>query len=280
MMKNLLIGLLIFFNINSITQAQHLCLSYDIDIQKDKAQISVYIQADTTIGTPLASYSTMLNFSADKAIFDKIDYNQQLWDATFADQNPKIQYGKGKKNAYLQVAAVNMRPSSETLILKPVLLYDIQFSAIEAAKLKKGDFSLFFIDQATVESNYADYEGNSFAIRTCDYSSQEKLKEKEKDFIIAPNPACGEVSIYLNSPSTNKIQCIIYNLQAQPVQENVVTENTKQFTLDISNLKSGVYFLSLQDNGKSRTSKLIISECEINNKGKEKTSNSSQDSKL
>lgn len=251
------LSLIVLLHIN----AQQLCVNYKTEIVNNKAQLSVYIQSDTTLPAALASYSMLLFFNQDKAHFERIDYNPGLWEQTFAAPNPLIQRAKGKLNASMQIAAVDMKPSSETKILQPTLLYSIQFKGGKG-KLKKGDFSLLLLDQSLPEINYADYQGTSFAMSLCDFPDRKKTKETNNvPFTLAPNPTCGSVQITLEQLPQRVAFCIVYDLQGKLIQQRALAIEDHDFRLDVSALKTGVYFLTLQVDGSIWTDKLLIQDC-------------------
>ena len=71
-------------------------------------------------------------------------------------------------------------------------------------------------------------------------------------FVFAPNPADGNVVI----TSTTTITVLhIVNMLGQKVLS--ITPNSKEFTLDVSNLSSGAYFINAVSNGITTTKKLI-----------------------
>ncbi|MEM8524809.1 MAG: T9SS type A sorting domain-containing protein [Bacteroidota bacterium] len=244
--------------------AQHLCLSYEVKVNKNQAQVAVYMRSDTAGGSPLASYSTLLHFDGQKAEFNAIEYSTELWDATFADPNPVLHYGKGKsrKNAYLQIAAVDMQPSSQTQVNKTILLYTITFNTATGAKLKKDDFYLSFLHKPTSDLNYADYAGENFAISSCDYRSEKRQeKEEEEAFTLVPNPACGEVNVQLKEMSQLEIFYNIYDLNGKILQQGQFDEYTEIARLAVDQLSPGLYFLSLRIEEDVITQKLMIKDC-------------------
>ena len=70
--------------------------------------------------------------------------------------------------------------------------------------------------------------------------------------MFAPNPADGDVSIV----STIEITTLqIVNMLGQNVLS--ITPNSKEFTIDVSGLSSGAYFINAITNGVTTTKKLI-----------------------
>ena len=72
-----------------------------------------------------------------------------------------------------------------------------------------------------------------------------------------PNPTTGFITIETNNKKTDKYSLTIHNLEGQEVfRENV--EFTNVFKLDLTNLKNGIYFLSLQNDKENYFSKVAI----------------------
>ncbi|MEM9886641.1 MAG: T9SS type A sorting domain-containing protein [Bacteroidota bacterium] len=206
----------------------------------------------------------LLFFNRDKADFERIDYNSKLWDQTFAASNPPIQEAKGKHNASMQIAAVDMKPSSETKINEATLLYQIYFRGGKS-KLKKGDFSFLFLSQDLPEINYANYEGISFPVTICDFPDENRqAEESEVPFSIAPNPACGEVQIAFNEPLSETTICTIFDLQGNEIFQQLIDKSSRSSLLMINTLSQGLYFINIQSSSNQWTRKLVVSRCSKN----------------
>lgn len=82
------------------------------------------------------------------------------------------------------------------------------------------------------------------------------IKEnKTEDFTIYPNPASGSVSILLNATVTSS-EIVIVDVLGKIVQTKTI--NSNQSDLDISNLKSGIYFITINNEGMKTTKKLVV----------------------
>jgi hypothetical protein len=77
-----------------------------------------------------------------------------------------------------------------------------------------------------------------------------------------PNPASESASFYVSTLKGSKnVRVKIYNMLGAEVKDAVVPENKNAVKINISELKSGIYFYSLWINGKSSTSgKLMVSK--------------------
>jgi len=78
---------------------------------------------------------------------------------------------------------------------------------------------------------------------------------------LIPNPASDVVSVTMESASSRDIELILVDLTGKIVlEENVINTNDKKsINLDVSNIASGAYLLSLKSNNEIATRKLIIS---------------------
>ena len=78
------------------------------------------------------------------------------------------------------------------------------------------------------------------------------------DFSVSPNPAKDFVNFKFNQISSSQIIINVYSIQGKLVlKTNALIQNNKT-QLDVSSLKSGMYFLKLNSGEKELTKKLII----------------------
>ena len=81
---------------------------------------------------------------------------------------------------------------------------------------------------------------------------------------VSPNPAIDKITLNYNLSAASKISLVLYNLSGMTVKtvlknENQTTGNHNQ-TLDISCLKSGIYFVRLSADNFSKTEKIIVKD--------------------
>lgn len=76
-------------------------------------------------------------------------------------------------------------------------------------------------------------------------------------FSVYPNPSNGIFNITIAEQNFNKINLTIYNSIGQFVNTYSITPGTKNYTVDLSELPAGAYYLTLS-NGKEISSKTII----------------------
>ncbi len=78
------------------------------------------------------------------------------------------------------------------------------------------------------------------------------------NYLIYPNPTKDIVNIQFNSAINNSISVSIFNLQGKLVLDEEYGLDSRSFSLDLSQLKSGLYFIQLKGESFSTTEKLII----------------------
>ncbi|TXE16399.1 T9SS type A sorting domain-containing protein [Psychroserpens burtonensis] len=76
-------------------------------------------------------------------------------------------------------------------------------------------------------------------------------------FDMFPNPAKDKVTIRLNANHFGNVTVHIIDLQGKRILEQYISEGNN-LELDITDLQSGLYFVKLNTNNKSRVKKLII----------------------
>jgi hypothetical protein len=79
----------------------------------------------------------------------------------------------------------------------------------------------------------------------------------KSSFKIAPNPATNLLTINSNAYSTMPIQIHIIGYDGKIMKSIIQHQNTANFTLDISDLQQGFYFLKIESNTTSQTQKFI-----------------------
>ena len=79
--------------------------------------------------------------------------------------------------------------------------------------------------------------------QTGDISQQ--LIAKSQKLIISPNPATDELNLEMQSTTAQSIQFLFYNMQGSNVksEQRQTAIGTNQFSFDVSNLPSGLYYL-------------------------------------
>lgn len=92
--------------------------------------------------------------------------------------------------------------------------------------------------------------------------SNQNIQSEKNGFSVYPNPASESIRVKYNLTGNSAIQLKIYNLKGQV--EKVLITNKNQIagdyslSFDLSNLKSGFYFIRLTTTNSTQTTKLII----------------------
>jgi hypothetical protein len=74
---------------------------------------------------------------------------------------------------------------------------------------------------------------------------------------VYPNPACSYITIRKNNKKPDSFILTLRNIQGQAeISKNIVFENT--YTIDLSNLTNGMYFLTLHNDKDNYTTKVVI----------------------
>lgn len=76
------------------------------------------------------------------------------------------------------------------------------------------------------------------------------------DFMIYPNPASGKVSLKLNNIGVTASEAVIADVLGKTILTSSIENN--EADIDISSLRSGVYFITINMQGKRSTKKLIV----------------------
>ena len=114
------------------------------------------------------------------------------------------------------------------------------------------------------------YSDNNFELystgeaKTCDYITGINNINKSAGFKICPNPATSYINI-VHSPQTTvnsqnsseKYVLTLRNMEGQEVKK-LRMENGELRTIDVRNLRSGIYFLTMQNDKESYVRKVVI----------------------
>lgn len=83
---------------------------------------------------------------------------------------------------------------------------------------------------------------------------------RNMDFTVYPNPATGEmVTLQFNSVASENMLIALIDMSGKPIRE-IRKTNTDNFTetIDISGLSDGIYFIAVQSNGNTWTTKKLL----------------------
>jgi hypothetical protein len=94
------------------------------------------------------------------------------------------------------------------------------------------------------------------SIHVKDLNLSSEIVNIENNIDIFPNPAKNELSILVKSTDFKSVNIEIYDITGRLVDE-LKTVNKEQFNIDISNLKSGIYYCKFSLNNEFVTKKFI-----------------------
>jgi hypothetical protein len=79
-------------------------------------------------------------------------------------------------------------------------------------------------------------------------------------FAVYPNPASSSFTAVINSDATHTTDLAVCDVTGKVMitQTLALTKGTQNVTTDISQLAPGIYFIVLNNNGKTQTQKLVI----------------------
>lgn len=104
----------------------------------------------------------------------------------------------------------------------------------------------------------SDMSNGLFVLQFDESVNTNKLPENINSFEVSPNPTDGLLKIELKSENQTNAKIILTSLTGQLISEKTVDFNgTYSEWLDISDLPSGMYFLSIGDEKQSETKKIV-----------------------
>ncbi|RLD50142.1 MAG: hypothetical protein DRI94_09435, partial [Bacteroidetes bacterium] len=99
------------------------------------------------------------------------------------------------------------------------------------------------------------YPGTIYYFKNKTISAGINAVENENALSVYPNPATDETNVDLSSFNNSQVDLTIIDITGKTVTAFNMKDNN---TIDVSNLKSGVYFIKVSDMKHSETAKLII----------------------
>ena len=82
----------------------------------------------------------------------------------------------------------------------------------------------------------------------------------EADFLLYPNPAKNELFVELLQLTNEDIQVSLLNVQGQLISNTIYNNNADRIKLDVSNLASGIYLVSVNTPLGAMTKKVSITK--------------------
>jgi len=81
---------------------------------------------------------------------------------------------------------------------------------------------------------------------------------KDIDFTLYPNPTNNTTSIIVNDMRNENLVIKLRDVSGKEVQIDVVQQNSNSYVLDVVNLESGIYFVTVSTYGGSKTKRLVV----------------------
>jgi hypothetical protein len=80
------------------------------------------------------------------------------------------------------------------------------------------------------------------------------------DFTVCPNPVRDLAYVNMTAERAGMLQIAVMDVTGRQVrkQSQMVTEGANHFSLDLKGMKSGIYYMTLSQNGKNATAKIMV----------------------
>lgn len=124
-----------------------------------------------------------------------------------------------------------------------------------------GSWLIYFKD-VVVDSNVTSAVFNSFTIQLCRSELVPVLSSESYEIdglAIYPNPNNGNFNIQFNSNSGNEIKINVHDIRGREIYSKSYTNNGLfNENLQLSNVQSGVYLVTVQDGSKKEVKKIVV----------------------
>ncbi|KAA5825206.1 carbohydrate-binding protein [Algibacter amylolyticus] len=126
--------------------------------------------------------------------------------------------------------------------------------SVDIPSFTEGVYDVYFVFKSARSGSIFNINWFSFSEESLSVSSNALLN----NLSIFPNPSDKEITVSLNNTGLeiSQAKIILYNITGQEVLA-VKPQNSKKITLDVSHIKSGVYFLQVSDNFSVITKKVV-----------------------
>jgi hypothetical protein len=124
-----------------------------------------------------------------------------------------------------------------------------------------GAWLLYFKD-VVVDSNVTNARFNTFTIQLCRSELVPVLSSENyeiSDLVLYPNPNKGNFNIQFTSTSGNEININVHDLRGREIFNKKYSNNSLfNENLQLSNVQSGIYLVTIQDGAKKEVKKIVI----------------------
>jgi hypothetical protein len=149
---------------------------------------------------------------------------------------------------------------------KTVIGGDWKYFDLTAFQWNLVDSLVFFteaLDGNIYKIYFTDYEGTStgyiaFEAEVVSMVDVDELADEEISFRIYPNPAINELRVSLDGQEKGLYEIKVYDMSGRQLLYSRSQGQQEELLLDISSLKEGMYAVSVFQNGKIATEKLIV----------------------
>jgi len=207
--------------------------------------IAVYLvpKVDFTADTIRGCVPFTVNFK-DKS---SIDVNEWNWEfengnpATSTEKNPQVTYTKkGKYAVKLTVKNTNGNNG------RTKLQYIVVVSSVLCPEKPKKDRNL--VDSKIIEFPF-----------DLGFESRSRINELNEEVpFVYPNPAKDYITVVTEASKSNPVQMELYNLSGSPIAKYKTQETS--YKIQTESLRSGTYYLRIQDGSNAVIRKFVISE--------------------
>ncbi|MEM1324886.1 MAG: T9SS type A sorting domain-containing protein [Bacteroidota bacterium] len=137
---------------------------------------------------------------------------------------------------------------------------DMQVDSLVEVNLAAADYVL-------LQAGFHAKKGSNLSARITDcivsLEEENRVEEREEiiahfDFDIYPNPAHTELTISTQNADNEIFELIFYTINGQLVKREQLSTQVDNLTLDIADLKDGIYYLQLKGQDTIQTKRLII----------------------
>ncbi len=125
-------------------------------------------------------------------------------------------------------------------------------------------YSLFFVDNFRFKIAFVSDGGNNIFLDNINIFPESQLNTTELNISnklsVYPNPTTNNATIAYYSTDNSEASIVVYNMIGEKVQNvynGAIVQGENLFTVDMSNLPKGVYFVNIKDARGTKTVKLI-----------------------
>jgi hypothetical protein len=92
------------------------------------------------------------------------------------------------------------------------------------------------------------------------YVGEDELQVQEKSFKLYPNPAKNDITLAILLEESQPLSIVMMNVSGERIYENTfdAERGTLKYAIDVSFLNKGIYFVTINYNGNTKTRKLIV----------------------